>query len=403
MSLSYFIARRYLFAKKSHNVINIISLISALGILVGSCALVIVMSVYNGFEEIVRGMYDQSAPDIVITSSRGKYFDCTDSVFAKITSHPSFESATYVVEETVFVNYDKEEGVATIKGVDDGFVKNPTVSFRMVEGVFALRHGEIAQTVVGRGLYSQMGISPRFLDPVEVYFPDASKEISVVNPMASLRREVFFPAGIFSSSDDKYNNYFYVPLESAQALLGLDSTEIGAMEIRVADGFSLSKVQKEFSAILADDFVVKDKYMQNETVYKMMKVERVVIYMILLFIIVVICCNVFGSLTMLIIEKRDDIMTLRNLGARDSLIRSIFFREGYMIIMLGTIIGMFLGIALSMVQQHFGVIEMPGNFVVNYYPVVIRWSDLILTFGSIAVIGLAMTLFPVRNTLSKIL
>ena len=403
MSLSYFIARRYLFAKKSHNVINIISLISALGILVGSCALVIVMSVYNGFEEIVRGMYDHSAPDLVITSSKGKYFDYSDSVFDKINNHPSLESASYVVEETVFINYDKEEGVATIKGVDDAFVSNPTVSFKMVEGEFKLWFGEIPQTVVGRGLYSQMGISSRFVNPVEVYFPDAAKEISMMNPMASLRKEIFFPAGIFSSTDQKYDSYFYVPLQRAQALLGLDSTEVGAMEIRLADGAPLSKLRKEFSEILSDGYTVQDKYMQNETVYKMMEVERVVIYMILLFIIVVICCNVFGSLTMLIIEKRDDIITLKNLGAKDSLIRNIFFSEGYMIIILGTLAGMLLGVVLAMIQQVFGVIQMPGNFVVDYYPVVLRWSDLVITFVSIATIGLIMTMFPTRSALSKVL
>lgn len=403
MSLSYFIARRYLFAKKSHNVINIISLISALGILVGSCALVVVMSVYRGFEGIVRGMYDKSAPDIVVSYADGKYFDTNDTSIENIIRHPFTESVSFTVEETVFLNYGREEGVAILKGVDAQFEKSPTVSLDMVEGVFDLYQGEIAHAAVGRKLYSEMGISSRFLTPVEVYFPKTDEEISVVNPLNSLRKEVFFPCGVFSASDGEQDSFLYVPLDRAQSLLGLDSTQAGAMEIKIVPGTPYSKVLNEFSAILGESYIVRDRYMQNETVYRMMKVERIVIYMILLFVIVVICFNVFGSLTMLIIEKRDDIMTLKYLGANDSLIKKIFFSEGYMIIMLGAVVGISLGVALVLVQKYVGVISMPGNFVVDYYPVVLSWSDLLFTFASIAFIGLVMTFFPVRNALSKML
>lgn len=403
MSLPYFIARRYLFAKKSHNVINIISLISALGILVGSCALIVVLSVYNGFEGIVRGMYDKSAPDVVITPTSGKYFSSSDSRFEQIRKYPAVDSYSYLIEETVFLNYGSEQGVTTLKGVDTNFVKKPTVSLTIKEGQFSLYQGEIAQALIGKGLYSQMKISPRFVTPIEAFYPDPNREISLMNPLASLKKEIFFPCGIFTSTNAEQEDCLYVPIQKCRQLLSLSEDMVGAMELRLKDESSVSATLDFICELLGEDFAVRDRYMQNETVYKMMRTEKVVIYMILLFIIVVISCNVFGSLTMLIIEKRDDIMTLRYLGANDTLIKRIFFNEGFLIIMTGSIVGILLGLLLAMVQQYFGVIPMPGNFVVDHYPVEIRITDILITFGAITLIGILITTFPVRKTLSKIL
>lgn len=403
MSLPYFIARRYLFAKKSHNVINIISLISALGILVGSCALIVVLSVYNGFEGIVRGMYDKSAPDVVITPTSGKYFSSSDSRFEQIRKYPAVDSYSYLIEETVFLNYGSEQGVTTLKGVDTNFVKKPTVSLTIKEGQFSLYQGEIAQALIGKGLYSQMKISPRFVTPIEAFYPDPNREISLMNPLASLKKEIFFPCGIFTSTNAEQEDCLYVPIQKCRQLLSLSEDMVGAMELRLKDESSVSATLDFICELLGEDFAVRDRYMQNETVYKMMRTEKVVIYMILLFIIVVISCNVFGSLTMLIIEKRDDIMTLRYLGANDTLIKRIFFNEGFLIIMTGSIVGILLGLLLAMVQQYFGVIPMPGNFVVDHYPVEIRITDILITFGAVTLIGILITTFPVRKTLSKIL
>lgn len=403
MSLPYFIARRYLFAKKSHNVINIISLISALGILVGSCALIVVLSVYNGFEGIVRGMYDKSAPDVVITPTSGKYFSSSDSRFEQIRKYPAVDSYSYLIEETVFLNYGSEQGVTTLKGVDTNFVKKPTVSLTIKEGQFSLYQGEIAQALIGKGLYSQMKISPRFVTPIEAFYPDPNREISLMNPLASLKKEIFFPSGIFTSTNAEQEDCLYVPIQKCRQLLSLSEDMVGAMELRLKDESSVSATLDFICELLGEDFAVRDRYMQNETVYKMMRTEKVVIYMILLFIIVVISCNVFGSLTMLIIEKRDDIMTLRYLGANDTLIKRIFFNEGFLIIMTGSIVGILLGLLLAMVQQYFGVIPMPGNFVVDHYPVEIRITDILITFGAVTLIGILITTFPVRKALSKIL
>lgn len=403
MRLSYFIARRYLFAKKSHNVINIISLISAIGIVIGSCALVLVLSVYNGFEEIVKGMYDKAAPDIVITSDTAKFFRTDSREMQSIYAHPQVAYCSESVEENVFIKYGNEEGVALLKGVGQAYAADISVRSGIVDGEFRLYQGEIAHAVSGIGLSRKMKINPRLLDPLEVYFPDRSRNIDLSNPSASLNKEIFFPSGIYASGNEKFNDILFVPLDKARSLVGISENETGIIEVRLKDGADAHRIQKEFKNILGGSFEVLNKYQQNKTVYKMMRIEKAVIFLIMLFIIIVISCNVFGSLTMLIIEKKEDIRTLQHLGASDSLIRRIFFNEGRMIIIFGAIIGIALGVILALIQQYAGVIEMPGNFVVKYYPVVIKIGDILLTFAGIALVGIFITFLPTRKTLSKIL
>lgn len=399
--LSYFIARRYLFAKKSHNVINIISIISAVGIAVGSCALIMVLSVYNGFEDIVRGMYDKTVPDISISCPTSRYFSVYTEDFETVRNIDGVMSFSQSVEETVFLTYDMEELVATVKGVDEVFAKDPFV-LECSGGRFELYHGEVAKAVAGRSLASELRLRPGSLEPVEAFFPDRDKEVSLVNPASSLHKEVFFCSGVFSSGNDRYNNLIFVPLDRVRRLVGLEEGEVTSLELRLEAGSDVRRTVEKVRTVLGEDFSVKDKYMQNETVYRMMKIEKVVIFTILLFIMIVISCNVYGSLTMLIIEKQDDIATLKHLGAKDSLIKRIFFEEGWMIIMFGALTGLAVGILLCLIQQYVGVIRMPGNFVVQYYPVVIKFADILITLAGISLIGLFITAIPTRRTLSKI-
>ncbi|HIZ85378.1 MAG TPA: FtsX-like permease family protein [Candidatus Coprenecus stercoravium] len=403
MHLPYFIARRYLFAKKSHNVINIISIISSIGIAVGSCALIMVLSIYNGFEHVVKSMYDRAMPDIAVTCDTSRYFRTDSEAFRSVRSLPGIASFNQSIEETVFLTYGREEGTASLKGVERSYTEEPELRSCIVEGDFDLMHGDIAEAVTGRRLAVEMGIMSRFLDPIEVYFPISDGEISLVNPASSLNKETFYPTGTFFSGGGNYDNTLFVPIERARRLVGLSDNEAGTVELRLDDGADISRTVKEIRSILGPGFSVKDKYMQNETVYRMMRIEKAVIFMILLFIIIVVSCNVFGSLTMLIIEKRDDIATLQHLGARRSLIRRIFFDEGWMIIMLGAVIGIAVGIGLCLIQQYVGVIRMPGSFVVKYYPVVIKPLDILITLAGIALIGLVITALPTRRTLSRIL
>ena len=377
MHLSYFIARRYLFAKKSHNVINIISLISAIGIAVGSCALIIVLSIYNGFEEVVRSMYDRAMPDISITCDSAKYFRTDTPAFDDIRSMQAVSLYTESIEETVFLTYDREEGTAVLKGVEQAYTEDPELQSCIVDGEFTLMHGEVAQAVTGRGLAVEMGIRPRFLDPIEVYFPARDREISLVNPAASLNKETFYPIGMFFSGGESYANTLFVPIDRARRLVGVPDNEAGVVELWLVSGADVHDAVRHIGKMLGAGYSVKDKYMQNETVYRMMRIEKAVIFMILLFIIIVVSCNVF--------------------------IRRIFFDEGWMIVLLGAVVGLLVGIGLCLIQQYVGVIRMPGNFVVDYYPVVIRPLDILITLTGIALIGLFITALPTRRTLSRIL
>lgn len=401
--LSYFIAKRYLFAKKSHNVINIISIISAIGIAVGSCALIMVLSIYNGFEDIVRGMYDKAIPDISISGNGSKYFSVNTAEFGQVKSLEGVASFSQSIEETAFLTYDREEMVATVKGVDEVFASEPSILECTSGGRFDLYFGEVAKVVAGRSLAAELRLRPGSLDPVEMFFPDRDKEISLMNPAASLHREVFFCSGVFTSGNTDYNELIFAPIDRVRRLVGVGDGYVTSVELRLVDGVDVDRTVAKVRTILAEDFIVKDKYMQNETVYRMMKIEKVVIFTILLFIMIVISCNVYGSLTMLIIEKRDDIATLKHIGATDSLIKRIFFEEGWLIIMSGALAGLALGILLCLIQQYVGVIQMPGNFVVQYYPVVIKLTDILITLAGIALIGFIITAIPTRRTLSKIL
>ena len=237
MHLSYFIARRYLFAKKSHNVINIIC------IAVGSCALIIVLSIYNGFEEVVRSMYDRAMPDIAVTSASSKYFRTDTPAFDAVRSMPSVALYSESIEETVFLTYDREEGTAVLKGVEQAYTEDPELQSCIVDGEFTLMHGEVAQAVTGRGLAVEMGIRPRFLDPIEVYFPARDREISLVNPAASLNKETFYPIGMFFSGGESYANTLFVPIERARRLVGVPDNEAGVVELRLVPGADVQEGQ----------------------------------------------------------------------------------------------------------------------------------------------------------------
>ena len=401
MHLPLRIAGRYLFARKSHNVINIISLISAIGIAIGTCALIIVLSVYNGFEEIVKSIYHNAEADLVITPVKGKFFFPSTAAFQTIKSDSRILSIAEVVQENVFISYDGHQGVGLIKGVDSIYESDIDIKSCLVEGSFKLYDGQIAQAIVGRTLAQNMKIRPRFLDPLEIYFPKRGESVSMTNPLSSLRKESLFVVGVISIEQNIDKEVVFLPIDVARRLLDF-TDEVTSLEIKVRNQGDIDVLQKSFSKILGDDYEIKDRYRQNETVYKMMTYEKVAIYMILLFIIIIISCNVFGSLTMLIIEKKNDIGTLNSMGANKKLVRTIFVEEGWLITLYGIAFGVVLGMILCFIQQYFGVIKMPGNFVITAYPIIIQWTDVILTVLIVSLIGFIISSIPAWKTLPKI-
>ena len=397
MNLAQFIAGRYLFAKKSHNVINIISAISAIGMAIGTAALIIILSVYNGFDSLIRSMMSNVEPDLLITPATGKTFVPDDSTFDWIYDQPSVKNMCCVIEEQVFISYDGKQSLAKAKGVDWVYEEESPLKDHMRDGEFKLHRGDIPLAAVGAGLAYELGISPRFLSPIEIYFPTRTGRISLANPAASIESVRVYPSGLFSVNNDVDAELLIVPIEKMQELLEYDN-EVSAVELRLTEDSpkdELKRLQKEIGTRLGPGFKVKDRFQQNESLYKMMKYEKAAIFMILIFVIIIIAFNIFGSLTMLIIEKKEDIGTLRSMGAQDGLIRKIFVLEGWYISLAGLAGGLIIGVGFAALQQAFGIIKMPGHFVVQAYPIILSWSDILLTAVGVAVIGYLIALLPV--------
>ena len=399
MNLPFFIAGRYLVAKKSHNVINIISAISVAGMAIGTAALIIILSVYNGFDSLVKSMLGNIEPDLLITPSEGKVFVPEGEVYDWLYGLNEVESICTVLEENVFINYDGKQGIALAKGADSIYEEESPLRGHLREGEFRLSRGDVRLACVGAGLAYELGISPRFRSPVEIYFPSRTRNISLSNPAASVSSVNVYPSGVFSINNDIDNNVIIVPICAMRELLEYQD-EVSAVEIRAAEGVSskeLEKLRVELSSRLGDAFKVSNRFEQNASLYKMMKYEKAAIYMILIFVIIIIAFNIFGSLSMLIIEKSGDIATLRSLGAPKRIIRRIFVLEGWLISLTGLAGGLVVGIGFSMLQQHFGFIKMPGHFVVQAYPVILSAKDILLTCFSVAAIGYIIALLPVMS------
>ena len=397
MKLSSFIARRYLFAKKSHNVINIISAISAVGMAIGTAALIIILSVYNGFDSLIKDMMSNVEPDLLITPSSGKTFVPEGNAYDWIYEQESVKNMCCVLQEQVFINYDGQQGLALVKGVDWIYEGESPIRDHLIDGTFTLHKGDVPLAAVGAGMAYKMGINPRFLSPIEIYFPSRTRRISLSNPAASIETVKVWPSCIFSVNNETDSKLMIIPIETMRELLEYDE-EVSAVEIRVTEGTSAKEtadLQKEIASRLGPEYSVKNRFQQNESLYKMMKYEKAAIYMILIFVIIIIAFNIFGSLSMLIIEKKDDIETLRSMGARESLIKRIFVLEGWMISLVGLFAGLVVGISFSLLQQHFGFISMPGSFMVQAYPVIVSIWDILLTIAGVALIGYLIALLPV--------
>lgn len=403
MNLPFFIARRYLFAKKSHNVINIISAISTIGMAIGTAALIIILSVYNGFDSIIRSSLSDLDPDLLITPSKGKVFVPEGEAFDWAYDSPLVYNMSSVLQENIFVNYDNHQGVAKARGVDDVYEEESGIRDHVRLGEFRLHNGDMPMCAVGASFAHKMGISPTFVAPLEIYFPARDRAISLANPTAAINSIYARPSCVFSITSDVDATLILLPIEEMRKLLGYDN-EVSGVEIRLTPGCTRAQRQEVRDAIesrLGEGLRVQDRMEQNASLYKMMKYEKASIFLILIFVIIIIAFNIFGSLSMLIIEKREDIGTYRSMGATDGLIRKFFVLEGWMISLLGLSIGVVVGVAVSLLQQYLGIIKLPGNYLVSAYPVVVQWSDILLTVISVTVIGYLIALIPVANAFRK--
>ncbi len=389
-------ALRYLFARKSHNVINIISGISVAGMAIGTAALVIILSVFNGFNKLVSDSLGDAQPDLVVKPAAGKAFIPDSTAFAWLYDQEMVYNMSSVIEEQAFISFDGKQSLARVKGVDSVFEEESPIRNHITDGIFSLHRGTLPRAVIGSALAWSMDINPRFIAPLEIYYPDREGSISLSNPAASLRSTKVTVAGLFALNAELDAELVLVPIETMRELLDYDD-EVSGVEIRVTEGTgekALKGLVSQLQDRLGPDFEVQDRYRQNEALYKMMRYEKLAIYMILIFIVVIIAFNIYSSLTMLIIEKKDDIGTLRSLGAPEQMTRRIFLLEGWLISLLGLVVGLALGIACVLLQQKFGLIRMPGSYIISAYPVILKASDIIWTAVGVAIVGYLIALLP---------
>ena len=388
-------AVRYLFARKSYHVINLISGIGVAGMAIGTAALVVILSVFNGFNQLVSSSLSDLNPDISVRPAGGKVFIPSLDDFGQLLEDDRVVRLSGVLEEQAFLSYEGRQSLARVKGLDEAGEEESSLQEHMVDGYWLLHRGQKPMAVAGLGLAHSLGANPRFVTPIELHYPSRSGSVSLANPAASLRSVKVQLSGSFSVNADVDAKLLVVPIETLRELLDY-TEEVSALEIWTAPG-QTAAVQKELQAAVGDRFRVLDRYRQDESLYRMMRYEKLAIYLILIFVVLLVAFNIYSSLKMLIIEKQEDRYNLRSLGAPDNLVRRIFLLEGWLVSMLGLAIGLVIGIVLVLLQQRYGLVSMPGNFAITAYPVVLRASDLFWTAAGVALIGYLMALLPSRK------
>jgi ABC-type lipoprotein release transport system permease subunit len=366
----------------------------------GTAALIIILSVYNGFDALVADSLSDLDPDYLLSSRSGRVFTPSDSLVKELRSDPRVLSVEKVLKDRVFATYEGRQSVAVAKGVEPGSEQTSQLRTHVTSGQYSLQHGEIPQCAVGAGLARTLGVNPSFLASLTLYYPARDKNISAANPLASVESASMRPSCTFSVSQDVDNSLIILPIDTLRELLGYSSDEVSGIEIRLMDSLSGREIrhfEKQLAASAGEDFLLQDRYRQNENVFRMMKYEKAAIFLILIFIIIIIAFNIFSCLTMLIIEKEGDIATLRSMGATDRTIHRIFTVEGWMISLLGLAAGLLIGIAFALIQQRFGLIKMPGGFVTNAYPVILQLSDILITVLGVTVVGYIIAWIPSRK------
>ena len=393
--LPFIFAIRYLFSRKSHNVINMISGIGVAGMAIGTAALVVILSVFNGFNRLVGESLEASDPDFVIRPASGKFFTPDSARFTPLLEDSRILRLSSVLEEQVFLSYEGRQSLARVKGIDEAAQEESPLQDNLIDGAWVFHRGDRPAAVAGAALAHNIGLNPRFVTPFEIYYPSRKENISLANPQASLRKIKVQTAGVISVNAEVDAKLMLVPIEAMRELLELPS-EVSSLEIWAAPG-SGDTLEKDLEAAIGPDFRVLNRFRQEESIYRMMRYEKLAIFLILIFVVIIIAFNIYSFLRMLIIEKEADMHTLRAMGAPDGMIRRIFLLEGWMVSLLGMVIGLVIGVGTVLVQQRFGIIGMPGNFVVDAYPVALKFSDLAWIALGVSAIGYLMALLPSRK------
>lgn len=400
MNLPLHIAKRYLFSKKSHNAINIISAISVCGVALATLALVCTLSVFNGFHDLIASFFTHFDPDLKVETIKGKTFTPDSTQLIAIQAIPGVEVVSATLEDNAMAKYKEQQTMVTIKGVDDNFQALTHID----EILYGNPEFKLYDAVVDYGIMGQQlmyilntGVQP--YDPIEVYAPRKGTRVNMSNPLANFHRELLYsPGSVFNINDGRYaSSYIITSMDFARRLFDY-TDEVSALELRLLPEADADDIKHAISDIVGEGFTVKDRYEQQEATFKVVKIEKFISYLFLCFILMVACFNIISSVSMLILDKRDNANTLRSLGAPDGMVARIFLYEGNLIALIGAIVGLILGIVLCLLQQHFGLIGLGGDgqFVVSAYPVRVKFTDIVLVFFSVAVVSAISVWLPIR-------
>lgn len=408
MNYRLFIARRYLFSRKSHHAINIISGISVAGVAIATMAMVCTLSVFNGFRDLVAGLFTAFDPQLRVTLTEGTSVSQDDEALQRLRRHPDVKVYTPVMEGQALVVQDRRQQVVTVMGVADNFPEQASINNILYgDGSFCLHADVLEYGVLGLRLAARLGLPANFPDPLQVYAPKRGERVNMANPLSSFNHdELQSPGVVFNVQQSRYDdNYIITSLGFAQRLFD-QRGRITSVELRLRDGVSLSSAKRELRQLLGSRFQVQDRFEQQADVFRIMRIEKLISFVFLTFILLIACFNIIGSLSMLMIDKRQDVRTLRSLGATDGQVCDIFMLEGRMISLAGAAVGLLLGLALCWLQQEFGLISMgssAGSFIVEAYPVSVHVGDLVIVFLTVLVVGWAAVWWPVRYLSRRLL
>lgn len=407
MNFPFFVARRYLFSKKSTHAINIISAISVVGVAVATMALVVTLSVFNGFHDLVATFFTSFDPQLKVQPVEGKSVAADDPVLTKIKQLPEVAVATECVEDQALAIYHGKQAMVTIQGVSDNFDSLTNISDILYgDGSYELHTANLQYGVLGIGLAQQLGTGVQWNDYLHIYAPQREGQLDMTNPeQGFVEDSLLSPGVLFQVKQGKYDrDHILTSIDFARSLFNRQG-EVTSLELRLKAGADLDKVKATMQEIAGGKYTVKDRYEQQADTFKIMQIEKLFAYIFLTFILMVACFNIVGSLSMLIIDKKDDVQTLRNLGANDRQIRSIFLLEGRMISLAGALAGIIIGLLLCWLQQTYGIVRLgnsSGNFVIDAYPISVHPWDIILIFFTVVIVGWLAVWYPVRYMSRKL-
>ncbi len=391
MNLSLFIARRYLFSRKSHNVINVISGISVAGIALASFALICALSVFNGFHDLVATLFTDFDPELKVVAANSKVFDSKSPSIESLCNNSDVETYSFSIEDQALIQYKSHQEIAVIKGVEDSFYDLANVENTLVgSGIFMLRDEVCEYGIMGIGLASRLDCGVQSVSPFTLFVPKRGARVNMINPAANFNSaEIFSPGVLFQVNQQKYDDsYVIISLQLAKKLLGY-TDQVSSLELKLKEGVSARKAKREFASMLGSDYKVMDRYEQQADVFKIVNLEKFITYVFLTFILFIASFNIISSLIMLMVEKQQDSLLLRNLGAETRTISKVFLYEGLLISLFGALIGLSLGTIFALLQQTFGFIPMgsSGGFVVDSYPVSVRFRDILLVLTTVSVVS----------------